>query len=134
MKLKYFSEQTLPRAMGGGKSTLPKINFHHKGMITINLIAAGLLEVRAGDKITIAQDEQEPENFYLFKDEQHGFEMKSQKNGQYLGLFHRGLVDLIREAKELPEGQSIKALIAGQSTTLKGDKTKYWGILIRSIL
>lgn len=132
MKLKYFSEQTLPRVMGGGNSRTPKASFAKHGVVTLNKDACQLMEVKAGDKITVAQDEEDPENFYFFKDPEHGFLLRT--DGKTSCLFsHKAMIELIRDAKDLPTDKNIKALIAGKPTTIKGDKagTKYWGILIR---
>jgi hypothetical protein len=133
MKLKYFSEQTLPKFGGGTRNGSPKINFGKSGTITINRFAAKLMELNADDKITIAQDEDDPANWYLFKDSQHGFLVRGKKaqDGQTgdLQFNHKGLLLEICKACEISDEQSHNFLIAGQATMIKGDKTKYWGLL-----
>jgi hypothetical protein len=131
MKLKYFTEQTSPRASRGGGST-PKVTFGAKGAITFNPAAAQLMGLKKGSKLSLAQDESDPENWYFFLDKEHGFEVRDVKGKTWL-FQHTTLVRELKLSKELDLNGTIKGLIAGQPTILKGDKaeTKYWGILIR---
>ncbi|HEY4288232.1 MAG TPA: hypothetical protein VGN00_14105 [Puia sp.] len=132
MKLKYFSEQTMPRNMGGGKSCIPRVNFGNKGAVAFNKEAGKLLGFKVGDKISLGQDEEDPENWYFFLDKDNGFAVRQYKDGAWL-FNHAALVSAFVESKGFDAGKTIKALIAGQPTIMKGDKaqTKYWGILVR---
>ncbi|MBU7576487.1 MAG: hypothetical protein KAF40_00350 [Flavihumibacter sp.] len=128
MKLIYFSSQTLPKQGGGNKK--PTISFGKKGMISINSESAKLVGLKHGDKITIAQDESEPENWYLFKDTHHGFELRNLSDEKSLGFNHIALVSTFREAMDLDSNKSHKFPLAIEPTVMKGDKTQYFGIIL----
>lgn len=97
-----------------------------------NKEAGALMEIKPGDKVTLAQDEESPENWYFFKDKQHGFDIRANKAAGCI-FNHKGLINAFLESWGLPKDKTCKCLVAGQPTIMKGDKaqTKYWGILIR---
>jgi hypothetical protein len=129
MKLTYFSEQTFPKQSRGGGG-LPKIGFSKAGIIAFNKQAVELAALKAKDKITLAQDPDHPENWFFFKDTQHGFELRAGYKGKTMVFNHSELSKAFLEScgRDLGKGHSLK--IAGQPTVINGDKTKYWGILI----
>jgi hypothetical protein len=131
MKLKYFTEQTVPRSARGGGST-PKVTFSASGAISFNPAAGQLMGLKQGTKVSLAQDETEPDNWYFFIDKQNGFEVRDAKGKAWI-FQHAVLVREFKQARELDIEKTIKGLIAGQPTILKGDKaeTKYWGILVK---
>lgn len=131
MKLTYFTEQTLPKRTGGSKQS--KVAFGKSGTISFNAPACGLMGLNPGDKISLSQDEEAPENWYLFKDKNHGFEVRGGYDGKGCVFNHRTMVETFLEAIGKPTNETISFLIAGQPTTLKGDKsgTQYWGILVK---
>jgi hypothetical protein len=131
MKFIYFSSQTCPKQMGGKKTA--KVAFGKGGTIHFNAPACELMELQAGDKVTLSQDEDEPENWYVFKDAEHGFELRSGYDGKGCLFNHAKLVIAFLEAIGKPLDKTLGFLMAGKPTTMKGDKsaTKYWGILIR---
>lgn len=130
MKLVYFSEQTLPKQMGGKKTC--KVAFGKAGTIHFNGPACELIGIKPGDKITLSQDEEEPENWYVFKDADHGFEVRAGYDGKGCLFNHSKLVIAFLEAIGKPVNKTVGFLIAGKPTTIKGDKsaTQYWGILV----
>lgn len=128
MKLIYFSSQTLPKQGGGNKK--PTITFGKKGMIAINAEAAKTIGLKHGDKITIAQDESTPENWYVFKDNFHGFEIRTLSDKKSFGFNHTLLVTSFRDAMELSSEKSYKLPVATEPTVMKGDKTQYFGIIL----
>lgn len=91
------------------------------------------MQIKPGDKISLAQDEEDGGCFYFFKDSSHGFPLYASSKTKGVRFAHKSFVTLIMQAMELPVDRNIKALIAGQPTVMKGDKagTEYWGILIR---
>jgi hypothetical protein len=103
------------------------------GLVSINRPTCTLMDLKEGDKLTLCQDEEDPECFYFFKDASHGFVVRPDKKRTSLLFTHVGMFKVICKALERSTNESIKALIAGQPTTMKNDKaqTKYWGILIR---
>lgn len=131
MKLNYFTSQTLPKQMGGKK--LPKIAFGKAGTISFNAPACALVGIKPGDKISLSQDEEVPENWYLFKDKDHGFEVRAGYDGKGCVFNHRKMVEAFLEAVGKPVDKTLSLLIAGKPTTIKGDKanTQYWGILVK---
>jgi hypothetical protein len=131
MKLTYFTDQTLPKQMGG--KSIAKISFGKSGTISVNAPACELMGIKAGEKISLSRDEDAPENWYLFKDKNHGFEVRGGYDEKGCVFNHRKLVETFLEAVGKPTNETIGFLIAGQPTTLKGDKsgTQYWGILVR---
>jgi hypothetical protein len=130
MKLNYFSEQTLPKQKGRGRRGLARVTFGKKGVISFNPQACELMGIKDRDKITLAQDEEDPKNWYFFKDSQHGFEVRSGYKGRG-GIFnHRTMVHEFLVAFEMDESISHSFLIGGEPTVIAGSKTKYWGILI----
>lgn len=131
MKLTYFTEQTLPKQMGGKK--LAKVAFGKSGTISFNAPACELMGLKAGDKISLSRDEEVPENWYLFKDKENGFEVRGGYDGKGCVFNHRKMVETFMEAVGKPTNETIGLLIAGQPTILKGDKsgTQYWGILVK---
>lgn len=133
MKLTYFSAQTLPKTIGGGAGTkLPKISFGKGGLISFNKKACQLLELQTGDKITISQDAEQPENWYVHKDKQHGFELRAGYKENGCQFNHRQLVKMFCDAMGKAEDKTHGFKIAGQPTLIKNDKAqvKYWGILV----
>jgi hypothetical protein len=132
MKLKYFTEQTLPKQVGGGMRGIARVTFGAAGAIVFNKEAGKLMSLKTGDRVALAQDEQDPENWYFFKDKNHGYEIRENK-GNGWGFNHSLLIHAFLESRGLEKGKTLRALIAGQPTEMKGDKsgTLYWGILIR---
>lgn len=135
MKLKYYTEQTLPKQMGGGMRAIPRVTFGAKGAIAFNKEAANLMILKKGDRLSLAQDEEDPENWYFFKDKIHGFEIRENKANGWV-FNHSTLIKQLLDSRGLEEGKTVKALIAGQPTVMKTDKagTQYWGLLIRPLL
>lgn len=129
MKLTYFSQQTFPKDMGGG-SKLPRVSFNKAGLLTFNNQACALIGLKAGDKITLAQDPDEPINWFVFKDSAHGFEVRAGYKDQGAQFNHITLSKAFLEAIDRETGKTHNFKIAGQATVLKGDKTEYWGILV----
>lgn len=133
MKLKYFSQQTLPKVMGGGNRAA-RVSFAKSGTITFNEPATQLMGLKVGDKVSLSQDEEDPVNWYFFKDKEHGFEVRSAYDKKGCMFNHSKMVSAFITAVELEEGITHSLLIAGKPTTIKGDKaqTQYWGILVKS--
>lgn len=129
MKLIYFSEQTLPKQMGVGIK-LPRVSFNKAGLISFNKKACELIGLKAGEKVTLAQDEEDPRNWYFFKDAQHGFELRPGYKDAGCLFNHRQMTESLLQAFQKPMDITHKFTIAGIPTVMKSDKTKYWGILI----
>jgi len=131
MKLNTFNAITLPRQWGGATGVLPKISFGKSGVIYFNKAACSKLGLTPGEKIALAQDEDDPANWYLFK-HKDGFELRS-KDFEKIGSLtfnHKTLYLSFTESFELDQSTSYTFLISGESTLI--EKTICWGILVTS--
>lgn len=131
MKLNYFTTQTLPKGEHH-KNAVPKIGFGKNGAIRFNAQACSLIGINDGDRISIAQDEEDPANWYVFKDDSHGFVCRIMSDKKSHGFNHATLINTFKDAMGIDSRKGFSFLMAGIPTTMKGDKTKYWGILIPS--
>lgn len=77
MKLNVFNNVTLPKALGRTTDIIPRISFNKSGVISINKTGAALLNIGKADKVTLAQDEEDPCNWYLFKDNENGYQVRT---------------------------------------------------------
>lgn len=82
MKLKVYN---VSNAMSHGRDTKPTISFSEKGLISFNKAAVAALNLKVDDQVEIAQDEQEPNDWYFkitkAENESLGFKLKSYKEG-----------------------------------------------------
>jgi len=131
MKLKYYSEQTVERKNTRG-STTAKVTFSRSGQISFNKPAQEMIGLKNESKITLSQDEDSPEDWYIHIDLSHGFQLRKLSN-QQLCFSHTNLVKQFKELTELDPDATHTMLIARQPTMMEGDKakTKYWCILIK---
>ena len=74
MKLILFSEKTMP--VMKGRTGLPRISFEKNGLISLNKHAVELMGLMIADKLSIAQDEDNPGDWYIFKDSEEGFTLR----------------------------------------------------------
>ena len=130
MKLKVFDEITLPKLMMGRRA-IPAIRITEQGVLNINPSGARLMELQSGDKISIAQNECDPDNWYLYKDAMYGFELRQSTDGNRLQLSHKKMQEEIVKYFKLEEHLSHGFLIAGTPTLLPANETKYWGLILR---
>ena len=128
MKLKTFNSETLPKQNGGG-SKMPRISFNKAGAISFNQAACKLMGATEKDKLTLAQDTEDTDNWYVFIDNENGFPVRLGYDKKGCLMNHKKLVDAVVAGFELKEGITHSFKIAGQPTTVKGDKTKYWGLI-----
>jgi hypothetical protein len=100
-------------------------------LIQINKAGCINLHLLPGDKIAIAQDEDDPSNWYVFK-HKDGFELRGKdfdKTGS-LTFNHKTLIQTFLESFELPTNQSYLFLLSGEPTII--EKTNCWGIIVTS--
>lgn len=126
MKLNYFSEQTLEKKMD--RSRAAKICFRKAGVISLNPNACEIIGIKPGDKISMAQDQENPKDWYVFRDSGHGFPARKAYNNDGVIFNHKTLVRKFCEANSLKLDKSYQFLIAGQKTTW--GKVDYFGILL----
>jgi hypothetical protein len=130
MKLQYFSNQTLPQTRGGGNK-LAKVSFGKGGVISFNGAAAALIGLKSGDKVTLAQDEEDPKCWFFFKDKDHGYELRLGYDKKAVMFNHVHLIDSFNNCFGLSR-ETKQYLIGGTPTVLKGSKTEYWGVLVHA--
>lgn len=130
MKLVYYSTQTIEKKYD--RSSTPKILFGRSGGVTFNGGAIERIGLQDGDKITLAQDQDDLENWYVFKDPAHGFQVTIFKV-KGAKFSNSQLVKKIWDQFSKGDQVSLHFLVAGQPTTFKDDKSKtqYWGIIYR---
>lgn len=131
MKLNKFDNETMPRLWGGGNIS-PRISFGKAGTISFNRVACENMNLFPGVKLTLAQDEENPENWYVFKDDKNGFEIRKGYDKTSCMLNHSKLVKEFAECFELEDDKTHSFTLAGEATLIEGDKTEYWGILINN--
>lgn len=112
MNLSYFSTQTLPKGTFGKRTGDPVINLGIKGAIRLNPAACELLGVTEGTKVSVAQDQDNPENWYIFLDPEHGYECRVFSDGKSYGFNHSALTSTIKECFELPIDKGVSFPIA----------------------
>lgn len=127
MKLVKFDSKTLPKKWGG--VTQPKISFSSKGVININECGANLLKLKQGDLLSIVQNEDEPENWYIYHDKENGFAIRIKTDKKNWAFSHKELCETLRECFDFKETTPLTFIIAEKPTKVDGDKTEYWGFL-----
>lgn len=130
MNLTIFNKETMPQGtFGTGWAKSPAITIGQKGLLKINYAAGELLDVKEGDRVSIAQDEENPADWYITKDP-NGYELRLGSDKKSYLFNNIALSKTIYECFELSaETKSVRWLIAGQPT--KVGKQTYFGILQR---
>lgn len=130
MKLIKLDQTTLPKQFGGGNKT-PKVSFGKSGTVSFNAPACKLMEFEPLTKITLAQDEEARDNWYFFKDDVNGFGLRQGYDKKGCMFNHSKMVGELVGAFGMNKDITHNFLIAGKPTMIKGDKTKYWGLIMR---
>lgn len=128
MKLTVFNQETMPKGLAGIRSGGPRITFGTKGAININEAAAELMDFKAENCISFAQDEEDPANWYVFLDKD-GYELRQLSDKKSLGFSHNQMCRAIKESLGLDTDKPARFLIAGQPNV--HNKVKYWGLIIK---
>lgn len=129
MHLTYFSAKTLPPGNQGCKADRrPRIRFDKTGLITINGHACTAMGLKAGDKIIIAQDVDEPHKWYIFKDEQ-GFTVRLLHNKKDHGFNHSVFITIFREAMSIVDPKGFSYTIDSKPVVFGNHKTEHWLII-----
>lgn len=127
MKLITFDSETLqPQRLN---KSVPKVSFGKTGIISFNKAASEKMGLTDGCKVSFAQDESQPENWYFFLDTK-GYPVRrntTSKSTNYI-FNHQKLAHTFKDAIGVSTGNTYSFIIGGQPTVLKG--VKYWGLLI----
>jgi len=129
MKLNYFSSQTVPQGYFGASNKKPRVAFGKAGTITFNEHAQKLLKLKEGDKLTLAQDEESPRDWYFFKDPEHGFELAKSSDKKYLKFGHSKLINEFYNAFGFEKGSKTFEFSETAMIT-KTSKTEFWQLII----
>lgn len=132
MKLILLDQTTFPQKQPSRFDSTPRISFSKYGKVIFNPAAIQLMGLSAGSKISIAQDEDNPADWYCFIDEENGFVIKEKttKSNNVVFFSHRRLIDTFLDSLSLNTSITHSFIIAGKPTTL--GKTKYYCILTGS--
>lgn len=127
MKLIKFNTNTA-KSTRTGEST---IRLHSSGLITISKEAAQAIGLVAGDPVSIGQDPDNPDDWYIYLDKESGFTTREAKNNNGLCFSSAFIFKSYCSAYDI-DCTSVSIKIAKQSTKsedpeLKG--VKLWGIL-----
>lgn len=125
MKLTQFNSETLPLY---GRTRLPRVSFIRSGNISLNGAAIELMQLKPECKLAIAQDQDNPGDWYIFEDDK-GFKVRSKdikKTGQMI-FSHKELVTTFVTCFGLNMNKTYSFLLAGEPTMV--GKRKYYGIL-----
>jgi hypothetical protein len=125
MNLTVFSAETLPQSTT--TKCDPRVSFTKTGMISFNQHACDLMGLQVGDRFALTQDEDNPQDWYVFKSPA-GFPLKAKAKESGLKFNHTALRATILGCFDLDLDRTYNYGIAKTPTVL--DKVKYWGILI----
>jgi hypothetical protein len=65
MKLKIYNRDNCYSAGGKNGASKPEIHFNHQGNISLSTAATKLINLQPGEKLIIAQDEENPDDWYI---------------------------------------------------------------------
>lgn len=81
MKLKIFDSRTQRVVL----DVSPKLSITLKnGVIAISVGLRQLMDLQPGQKLSLAQDEQRPQDWYIYRDNESGMEVRVKQNNQLL--------------------------------------------------
>ena len=103
-----------------------RCSFMKNGVFSLNRAAVAKLKLKAGDKISIAQEKNEPRNCYIYKDKD-GFELRVHSSKGLLFANRATLVDTL-ESVGYDSSVTHSFLITSEPTVW--NKVSYFGILI----
>jgi hypothetical protein len=126
MKLIVLDSNSVPQKQGGS-GLVPRITFTKLGSLSINNCAAKLIGLKAGHKVCLAQDEENPNEWYLFESN-NGFALRQKNKAGSLTIQHTTLINEFLGSFGFSLSETRTFLLAGQPTII--EKTKYWGILV----
>jgi len=92
MALKYINTETVQSTRTYGN---PVINFSKSGVVGITMAAWKALNVKVGDKIAFAIDDEDCRKLYVYVDKSYGFEIRGSKKisstNYYLRIYNKSL-------------------------------------------
>lgn len=111
MKLKEFNKVNA----GSGKISTALVTVGVKGLVSINQAGCEKMKLKAGDRVSLFQDEEREKDWYLCRtDSENGFQLRENKSGSR-SFNSSKLAASIVDSLGLEEAKSFKCLIGGMS-------------------
>lgn len=131
MKLKTYNRNTGMARL----SSDPCISFQRTGTWLLNRALCELMGVQAGDRVSLHQDEEQPEDWYLSKDPQ-GIPLRKQSyKEQVLVLNGMGWRHALREALAKHTGEAVPEtgrMMVAREAVVHG-KVDLWPVITKSL-
>lgn len=130
MKIQTFNAENTPKFCRQKESI---VSFNKSGTIRLSKILCETMAIKPGSKISLSQDQDNPQDWYLHEDPKNGFEVRGKKDaGIEEGMMfnHTSLKNLFLNCFNLDIKTSYKFRVATEPT--KVGKINYYGILIDS--
>ncbi len=125
--MNVFSAITLPRSTE--KAIMPKVFFYNTGLIMLNRSACRKIGITPGCKVSFSHDEQDLKNWYVFIDEENGFEVRPSVSSVGGCIFsHKKLIAMFYDVFGWKYTANKSFLIAVRPVSEAN--IKLWGILI----
>jgi hypothetical protein len=122
------SQQLLPVRL---RNRDPKITFSKNGTILFNSPASKLLKLKKGTKISFALNDTVPHDWFVFIDQENGFELHVGSDKETIFFSHRRLIRAFLGCYTgLREKITYKFIIDEDPVTIVETKTKLWRILV----
>ncbi|OSZ79302.1 hypothetical protein CAP35_13900 [Chitinophagaceae bacterium IBVUCB1] len=94
MKLNKFSAANMSHI----RQKASTIRLQRKGANIISDLAVESIGLKAGDKVSLVQDEDNPSDWYLMIDEQEGFTLRADKDSKHLSFNCAALSNTVLDA------------------------------------
>lgn len=123
MKLKTYNKtNTLTKDRG-----TPAISITHTGVFRVSTVLAEEMKLQEGDQVALAQDEDEPKDWYLHKVKADGFPIHISGGGHVFSA-----LGITRQMMELIEFKhKTGRMIVGEKIT--HDKVQMWPLILSSL-
>lgn len=108
-------------------SNIAKCSFNKRGAFILNRAAVQKLNLKPGDKISIAQEKNELRNCYIYKDS-NGFELRVHKSSKQLLFSNKAT--LVETLESVGYDTSVTHCFLISSTPTVFNKVPHYGILI----
>ena len=122
MKLQVFDSSNMASQRRGDCT----IRFSRKGASYVSKALVAALGLEDGTTVSVHQDEESPEDWYLSFGEENGFPLRQPKDADSLAFNSAAMANAILDALGLEEHDSVAFKVATEATEVEG-----WGADIR---
>lgn len=136
-ELKLTSHNTR-NSLLGVRNAVPIISVtQHNGMVRFNPRTMQVCDLKQGDKVSLAQDQENPEDWYIQLDDPHGFELKFINNSltqvnKSIGFHCKDVVRKLIETTKL-KGEMHTVQMNIDTDPIKQDGITYFAIATKTI-